>query len=511
MRKYDSKNKRNIGIIVVICLIFAIIFSYFLIKEINLSKIKYTLDTGSILFDNDKNSILLNSAGIIKKKWNKNYYLTYNEEKYKLGSHVISYNNSEVSLTLYGEFYEVNASSEVNITSEETKLNNLGISRFYKLADRKYLVVDLAIKTSDELLKTKNYLIIELDKQGNAILYNNDVNVKSFSETKIITSLYTFDIANELLIYEDNTIDLKEILGTTNEYKKDDKDTTNNGTKDDDNTNLGNDSNTGNNNGNGGTTNGNGTGNNQNGNNNVGNNNANTNTNQSGVTTIEPGTDKSENEIINETSYTSIIKITPSINNILVDYVVYDKLNEYLSVFVEIRSNEGVKTVYLSKATTSVNINNLLPNTTYELTFKYTHLSDTLVKEEVIDKHTVTTKFPEVSLSLTKTTSKNIYYNITSSYQIDSAVLRLYINNEKQSIELPINSSNLSGSINISNLSIKNNSIVTLQLENITISSVKSDKIVSYSYKVENGLKEDNDNSNIIVTPSDDQTEVNNG
>jgi len=224
MRKYDSKNKKNIGIIVVICIIVAIIFSYFLVREWNLSKIKYELEESSLEFDIDKNAILLSSTGTVKKKWNDKYYLNYKEEQYQIGSHVISFNNKENSLTLYGKFYGVNKNSEVNINKEETKLNNLAISRFYKISDRKYLVVDSSIKSEDETLETSNYLIIELDRLGNAILYNNNLNVKTFKETKIVTSSFTFDIANELLIYENETVDLKKILGTTNEYQKPEED-----------------------------------------------------------------------------------------------------------------------------------------------------------------------------------------------------------------------------------------------------------------------------------------------
>ena len=84
-------------------------------------------------------------------------------------------------------------------------------------------MIDSDIKTSDESLKTTNYLIVELDKQGNAILYNNSLNVKVFSATKLITTSYTFDIANELLIYENETVDLNKILGTTNQYKEEEK------------------------------------------------------------------------------------------------------------------------------------------------------------------------------------------------------------------------------------------------------------------------------------------------
>lgn len=470
MRKYDSKNKLNIGVIVGICIVFIIIFSYFLVKEIKLSKVKYVLDEASLVFDIDKNNILLNEQGVIRKKWNKYYYLTYMDEDYQIGSHVISFNNKEISLSLYGEFYEVNRLSEVNITKEETILNNLGISRFYKISDRKYLIVDSNIKSSDDLLKTSNYLVVELDKQGNAILYNNSINVKTFSETLIVTSTYTFDIANELLIYENDTVDLKKILGTTNMYEKpNDKDNETvggSGSSGDDSSNMGN----------GG----------------VGNN-TNTNTNISGVTTTEPGTNVSDSEIINETSYTSVINITPYIDNISVDYVIYDKANEYISTFVEIRSKNSFKIVYLSKGSTNLSITDLIPNTVYDLTFKYTHIKDELVTEEIIDKHTVITKMPKITLEAKKITVREVYYDISiSNYNIDSAVLRIYIDGIKQNIEIPINS-NLSGNINISNLELKNNSIFTLQLEDIVIGGSKISKVVSSSYKIENGKKQVNE------------------
>ena len=48
MRKYDGKNKRNIGIIIAICVIFAVVFSYFLFQQIKLSKINVFL----LFFDN---------------------------------------------------------------------------------------------------------------------------------------------------------------------------------------------------------------------------------------------------------------------------------------------------------------------------------------------------------------------------------------------------------------------------------------------------------------------------
>lgn len=468
MRKYDQRNKKNIGIIIGICLLVAIIFSYFLIKEIKLSKIKYELESNTILFDIDKNTILLNETSTIKKKWNNKYYLKYKDENYQIGTHVIAFNNTATSLTLYGEFYEVDKASKVNITEEETKLNNLSITRFYKIADRKYLIVDSNISTEDNSLKTENYLIIELDKLGNAILYNNNINVKTFSETKIVTSNYKFDIANELLIYENETVDLKKILGTTNQYKKDDqekptpdnKENQDNQTPDNNNTpsNTTPPSNT----------------------------NTPSNNNQDNITNnIETGSNITNTEIINQTASTSIIKITPNIKTIDIDYVIYDKTGEYLTTFIDVKSIYGINRVQLSKSTTNTSIVNLVPGTTYTLSFRYTHMDNDILKEEEIGNYTVTTLLPNIELNVSKITNKAINYNISidSSYNITNAKLKIYIDSVKQTREISINSSNMNGIFPIKDLIQDNSSLVTLSLEDIHIDGIKVDKNITYTYK----------------------------
>lgn len=497
MRKYDGKNKRNIGIIIGICILFAVIFSFFLIKEIKLSKIRYELEKSTVLFDIDKNTILLNDTGIIKKKWGKKFFLLYNDEQHDIGSHVIAFNNNEISLYLYGEFYQINKNSEVEITKEETILNNLGISRFYKIADRKYLLVDQNIRTSDEALKTTNYLVVELDKQGNAILYNNSLNLKVFSATKILTSTYTFDIANELLIFDNEEVDLKKILGTTNEYKEDDNknkptDKTPDDNKDEDgdggsggsgqggNENPPADTPGGNGSGQGGT--------NQPGNSGTGNGeNDDTGENpDKDVETQEPntGTDVTPGEIINNTSYTSIIRVIPYTSSISIDYVIYDKQEKYLSTFVEVRSNNNVQTIHLPKSSTNITLTKLNPGTNYELTFKYTHLNEDVVMTETIDTQNVKTLIPTITLVGTKTTSKKIEYKISiSSYQIDSATLKLYVNNEYTGISKEVSGSNITGGIDISKISLPSQALVEIKLENIVVEGAKVNKVATWSYK----------------------------
>ena len=527
MRKFDGKNKRNIGIIVGFCVIFTVIFSYFLFQQIKISKIKYELESSTILFDIDKNNILLNSTGTIKKKWNKKYYLNYEEEQYNIGSHVIAFNNSDTALSLYGEFYQINRNSEVNITKEETKLNNLGISRFYKIADRKYLIIDPDIKSQDESLKTTNYLVVELDKQGNALLYNNSLNVKVFSATKLLTTTYIFDIANELLIFDEDKIDLKKIIGSTNEYKEETKKPIKDNNKEEnDGTGSGNGNGTGTGNTPGTNQNPGGTGNAGNNSSGTGNNDGSSggteDDNKDDVITDENGDDISSGEIIDQTAYTSIIRIVPSANSISVDYVIYDKLNQYLSTFIEVRNDKGYyNIVHLSKSTTNTTITGLIPGVDYELTFKYTHYEDELVKEETIDTHKVTTLIPNIAIVGTKVTNKKIDYKISlSRYIIESAKLRIYINGEKQSNELSINNTNLQGSLNISDIKFLNNSVVELRLEDIVIGqSIDDDAYIggininknsSWSYKITNiidPVPEEPEENEPTDNPEDDNKE----
>ncbi len=140
---------------------------------------------------------------------------------YLLGTNGIIYNPSKDIMQLYGKYYEVTSSGEDNVVvyEDETVIRTTE-SKFLKIADRKYLIIDPVIKTENGSLNTKNYLIVELDKMGNATLLNNEVNLKTFEPTTIITSNFTFDIANEQLTISDQIIDLKKIIGSTNQYVK---------------------------------------------------------------------------------------------------------------------------------------------------------------------------------------------------------------------------------------------------------------------------------------------------
>ena len=79
-------------------------------------------------------------------------------------------------------------------------------------------MIDRTVESKDSSFVTSNYLILHLDKLGNATLLNDKTSYKTITPTILRTSSYTFDIANEKLNFGAEDVDLKKIIGSTNEY-----------------------------------------------------------------------------------------------------------------------------------------------------------------------------------------------------------------------------------------------------------------------------------------------------
>ena len=354
----------------------------------------------------------------IKTKWKGEYYLTYDGKDYELGNTALAFNEETTEIKLYGRYYEISSGSEINITNNETTIKNSLLTKFYKLADRKYLIIDKEIKSADNLLSTTDFLLVELDKAGNATLTNHKVNLKTFSETQIITSNYTFDIATEILTYGSDKIDLKKIIGSSNNYTKEDLIPDESKNINDNVTNIGTNGNNGNS-----TTDGNG-GNNTGGNGNTTGGNSGNNT---GGTTIE--------EIKKAAKQTSVVSVTSTVNKIIIDYVIYDPYKEYTSVYMEVQKEDSdkVEVIYLNANNTRYELKDILPNTKYNLKFKYTATEEgqTIIKE--FSNTTISTQKPKLSLKVTGTRVGEITYVITTdnSYNLTKADLVVTIIDSK--------------------------------------------------------------------------------
>ena len=85
---------------------------------------------------------------------------------------------------MYGKFYEVDKSGDVNVRKNETKVKSSVNSKFYKLEDRKYLIIDRTIEAVNSSLVTSNYLMVNLDKSGISV---NELEL-SFNLVILLTS-----------------------------------------------------------------------------------------------------------------------------------------------------------------------------------------------------------------------------------------------------------------------------------------------------------------------------------
>ena len=531
MRKYNNKTKKTIIIIGILCVGIIVIFSLFLKKAIDVGKTAYTVKSGSILFDKDENMITTTSSGTLRIKWGGDYYLIHDDKNYDLGSHSVVYDSSSGDIFLYGKFYGVNKTGKVETIKGENKIKSSVNSKFYKLADRMYLIIDRTIESKDSSFVTGNYLIVHLDKLGNALLLNDKTSYKTITPTVLKTSSYTFDIANEKLNFGGEDIDLKKIIGSTNQYdpdtynlnadKKDDDSTNGNGSTSSDGSGTGGGtgggSGTGSGDGSGtgiggtgtgtgtGTGIGNGTGTGTTGNNSGISNGVNSNGTTNGSNSTFNNNYSNNNGVSNETvqkiinaaKNTSVVRVIPEIDNISVDYVVYDPDNEYKSVYVEVENtvNSVVNVVYMSKTDTNLVIRDLSPNVYYNLTFKYSYYDEKgILKESTFDEVGLHTYLPKIYLNVTKIVGNKLYYKISfeRNYTVTGGSLSLYLNDQFTGVSASVPSlgsvSEVSGRdcyMDLSGLDLRSsdNPLLTVKLVSLNFNTYTVSPNVDYKFR----------------------------
>ena len=175
------------------------------------------LASGTLVYDRNANPIQLNSAGDVSKKWTGNYYLTLEDKtRTDLGSNTLA--SSGDSIWIFGGGYRVLEDASVIQLGGYHQTQDLSDDQFYKLADRKYLMTGATLNDEGELVNTAGFLYIVMDRQGNALLMNDQVTVKTTEPAILHSPTFVFDIANELLTIGEREVDMKEVIRTTNEY-----------------------------------------------------------------------------------------------------------------------------------------------------------------------------------------------------------------------------------------------------------------------------------------------------
>ena len=218
MRKLSSKNKIYIIIfsLIVIIMVAILIFAVKLSRN-DLTNI-YDISTNSVVYDEQTNLIDTTQGGNISKSWDEQYYYTTEDTKNEIGEVSVVYEKATEEVFIFGNNHQVMLTGDILENKDKTTITDLKAAGFYKLDDRKYLIISGEIYNEDKSIYTNNYLIVNIDKQGNASLLNDVINVKTINPMILTFDKYFFDVANEKIIIGKKEINLKLINGSTNEY-----------------------------------------------------------------------------------------------------------------------------------------------------------------------------------------------------------------------------------------------------------------------------------------------------
>lgn len=466
MRKLTAGNKSRFTMFVMVIIIIIAILIIFLNKVLNFEKEEYQVTKDVFIYDKNYEHIELIGDAIIEKKWTGEYYLNEPETglSYDLGHNSIAYDSIKNKISLYGTFYEVALDGEVTKTVKNTEISDMYNSRLYKIEDRKYLLVASQIITENSSLVAEDYLIVVIDKSGNTLLLNDEMDVKTINAIVLETDTFKFDVANEKLLYNETQIDLTKIIGSTNEYVEVEKveeneDKNNEGQVQVGGTNV----NVGGSSANssyspnvnvGGTTviNPGGSSNSNNGNTNIGNSNNNNNNHNNNNGTVIGGSEENKTPVSKSANLRSIV---PGTSYLDVNYIITDPENKYQVVYLTVEGGGIVDTVSLDKTSNFYRITGLNANTDYTVTLGYKEIkNDNTVEEVTEDVLNVRTEKLGGSFSITKVTPNKIYFNLkldpNSEYDNAKIVVLINGNETDEIIEVDTNQALLDAGWNYS-------------------------------------------------------------
>ena len=446
LRKLMAGNKLNFVSLTIIIIAIISILVVILFQALKITKTSYNIESQSaFLYDNEYNPIEVEGTAKIMLKWDGNYYLeTEDKSTYNLGKQVVLNNSNLKQVDLYGTVYQVKTDGSVLKLSGNTKVTDFNQDNLFKLADRLYAITSNSIINETGKLNTQKYLIINIDKAGNTYLLNNELNAKTINPMIIQTPTFEFDVANEKLIYNESEIDLKKIIGSTNQYQEvenieiaaEDEEQENNQNPIENNNINNNNTQINNNNNNQNIQNNNNT------NNNIDididNNNNNNNNNDNNANIDVP--DDEEKEKVELAKSASIRGITPTSVGLIASYNIQDPESKYQTVSLEIDGDIS-KTIALNKNETSYTVTGLTPDSDYRVTLVTTQIVNGQSVETIEDIITIKTEPLDINLKVTRITTSKVYFNIKidKNYVFDSSDVSLYVDGDlKQTIKVDI-------------------------------------------------------------------------
>lgn len=220
MKKTKNKAMFNLfGSLIVLVLIGLTVTVVMVVRSRNGS---YTVPAGSVVYDEENEYIPIDENATLYQKSDGNYYLkTAEKEVYSLGSNVVIKDGESGSIVIYGDLYQIAADGTVTSSTGKNEVSDLSQASLYKLADRKYLMTGKKIASTDSTYETSGYVYINIYKSGTAVLMNDEAYKNMVYPVMLQSDDLYFDISSEYALFGENLVNLKNVLGSTNEYTGD--------------------------------------------------------------------------------------------------------------------------------------------------------------------------------------------------------------------------------------------------------------------------------------------------
>lgn len=218
MRKLTKKNTLSFNIFGGLVATTLIVFSVSVYTIISSQDSAYPVTSDAVIYTDEYEYVDMTGNGKITKAWDDNYYLKMDGDstRYKLGQSTFVYEKTKQELTIYGEAYKINADGMVDSLAGVNLVEDYASANLYKLRDRLYILTGQEI--SSEELSTKNYLAVNIHKNGTSLLMNDEVYVNMGQPILLESDDLLFDVASEYMSFNDSVVNLKNVLGSTNQY-----------------------------------------------------------------------------------------------------------------------------------------------------------------------------------------------------------------------------------------------------------------------------------------------------
>lgn len=182
----------------------------------------YVIPAGSTVYDVNNEYIPLEEDAKLYKKADGDFYLkTSDKEVYHIGDHAVVLDKNTDNINIYGEVYKINEDGIIECQKDMTEISDFSEPGLYKMADRRYVMTGNEINSTDKSYSTDKYVYINIYKSGTAVLMNDEQYKNTVYPIMLKNGQLYLDISSEFAFYGENLINLKNVIGSSNEYTGD--------------------------------------------------------------------------------------------------------------------------------------------------------------------------------------------------------------------------------------------------------------------------------------------------